>query len=352
LIEGTDALAALALYEGVKDKIIEASVLTDVHKVLAKRRVSASVHAAVQKLERALYPLDSFLAGEAPDTRDAVRRSKVVGDQRPISAMLQAGSRPPRPSTATALRRSRRPASATFASGSGAMLVKDLRRGLGKEMGAETNLLLQHQIATLRNEAEALRHENLKMMTGAADSIAVLRDVHGVEVNATIKKRPVTALRRKSPSAAKSPLPGRSPYLSPTVSSQPNVRPPSGKSIRVSKEGKGNLGLERCASRQQSPAPVSPVPLEPPKQLAERQESVPIMGMELAAVPVHVQEVPAAGKPLERSSDVLHRIHHLIGTGRTNEQVMRHFSLIDFGISTDEVEACREQYVDIEPTGM
>ena len=333
IMEGSNALAMLALHEGAKEKIMQSAVLPQVEEMLVTCKMPATVHAAVKKLNSALYPLDSFLAGEAPDTRDAVRRSKVKGDQRPISATLQAVSRPPRPISATLVQRSRRPASATFASGSGAVLVKDLRRGLGKENGVDTNLVLQHQIEQLRTEAETLRHENLKMMTstGAADSIAALRDVHGLQVDITVKRRPASAMRTKSPYAS--------------LAATGPLRPPSGKSIRVSKEGKGNKILEKTAADSQSFGQSSGQ-LEPLTGPAMRPGSAPVMRLELAALCKHS---PQLQEPLvERDSEVLDRIHRLISTGRTNAQVIRHFSLVDFGVANDEVEACRLQHDSVQ----
>lgn len=322
IIEGSNALAVLALQEGAKEKILQASVLPHAQEMLEKCRMSANAYAAVKRLERALHPLDSFLDGEAPDTRDTIRRSKskVKGEQRPISAILQS-LRPPRTVSAAAVRLSRRPASATFASGSGAMLVKDLRRALGKDE-VDGNLLIQHQIEALRSEAETLRHENLKMMAGAADSIAALRDVHGVEIVTTVKRRPVSALNTIKPS----------PYAS--VSTAGLLRPPSGKCIRVSKDGKRAIG-ERQTNIQLAPLGGRGdfTKSEP------REPSVRGMQLEVAALVKHSPEPEQAKVPMDAS--VLDSIHGLIATGRTNEQVARHFSLLDFGITADDVEACR-----------
>ena len=323
IMEGSAALSVLALYEGAKDKIVEAAILPGIKSMLQKCKVSATVHSAVRKLERALYPLDSFLADEAPDTRETVRQSKNKGDVlRPISATLQAVSRPPRPMSAALTRRSRRPASASFASGSGAMLVKDLRRGLGKENNIDDNLLLQHEIEALRNEAETLRHENLKMMSGAAESIVALRDLHGVRVNTTVKRRPASAMRSSSPYAA--------------IAAAAPLRPPSGKSIRVSKENKGKMAAEKSSDRQ-------PVPKLEPVRFPSRPGSAPALRLGLPLW--HTLSSEPAQQSAERDIEVLDNINRLIATGRTNEQVARHFSLIDFGISIDEVEACRKRNV-------
>lgn len=320
VMEGSNALAMLALHEGAKTKILQSSFLTAALEIRERRRMPAAVHTAVTRLERALYPMDSFLAKEAPDTRDTVRRSKVKGDQRPISATLQAVSRPPRPFSASVTKRVRRPASATFASGSGAMLVKDLRRGLGKENTVDSNLVLQHHIEELRNEAETLRHENLKMLTGAADSIAALRDVHGLPVGTTIKQRPASALRAISPYGALSAAP---------------LRPPSGRSIRVSKEGKVRAPVK--ADNHHAPQ------LEPLRDAPARPGSAPSVGVDQEQAESHSLD-HAHGRGLERDPDVADRIHRLIETGRTNEQVARHFSLLDLGITAQEVAACRKAH--------
>jgi hypothetical protein len=315
VMEGSAVLSMLALYEGAKDRILEASILPHIKSVLKTCKVSATVYSAVRKLERALHPLDSFLADKAPDTiREMVRQSKNKGDVlRPISAAV---SRPPRPMSAAVTRRSRRPASASFASGSGAMLVKDLRRGLGKENDVDRNLLLQHEIEALRNQAEFLRHENLKMMSGAAESITALRDVHGVRVHTTVKRRPASAMMS-------------SPYTA--LSAVVPMRPPSGKSIRVSKEIKGKIVVENSSEQHVSK-------LQPLKLLS-RPGSAPALRLGL---PVCHMLSPEQ-KCFERDSEILQNITRLIATGRTNEQVARHFSLVDFGISVDEVEACRQR---------
>ena len=236
----------------------------------------------------------------------------MKGDQRPISATLQAVSRPPRPFSATVSKRIRRPASATFASGSGATLVKDLRRGLGKENKLDSNLVLQHQIEELRNEAETLRHENLKMLTGAADSIATLRDVHRLPVGTTIKRRPASALRAVSPYGALSAAP---------------LRPPSGRSIRVSKEKK---------DREHNTARHAVTQLEPLKALKARPGSAPAIRVEVGD-----NSLETAQQSVGRDQEVLDCICRLIDTGRTDGQVARHFSLLEHCVTPDEVAACR-----------
>jgi hypothetical protein len=317
IMEGSAVLSMLALYEGAKDRILEASVLPHIKSVLKTCKVSATVHSAVRKLERALYPLDSCPADEALATRDTVRQTKNKGDVlRPISAAV---SRPPRPMSAAVTRRSRRPASASFASGSGAMLVKDLRQGLGKENDVDRNLLLQHEIEALRNQAEFLRHENLKMMSDAAESITALRDVHGVRVHTTVKRRPTSAMMS-------------SPYTA--LSAIVPLRPPSGKSIRVSKENKGKMVVENSSERQH-------VAKLQPMKLLSRPSSAPAPCLELPVC--HKLSPELERKCSERDSEILQNINRLIATGRTNEQVARHFSLVDFGISIDEVEACRQR---------
>ena len=49
----------------------------------------AAVHISVQKLSRALFPLDSLLRGEAPDTRDSIRRSKVSDGSLSLDCMCR-----------------------------------------------------------------------------------------------------------------------------------------------------------------------------------------------------------------------------------------------------------------------
>ena len=328
IIEGSNVLAELALLEGVKEKIMEASILPDVQKLLESMGMPAAVHMSVQKLSRALFPLDSLLRGEAPDTRDSIRRSKVKGFQRPISATLQAGSRPPRPSTAVSLKRSRRPASATFGSGNYSFIAK----GSGIN-----NLMLQHQIEILKNEAETLRHENLKMMESAADSgmIAALKDVHGLQVGTTIKRRPVSALRAKSCSPQT--RASSSPYITSTGSTgAPKIRPPSGKSVRGSKEAKAQKheGIaERNPSQNLDPAIVRD---------SLRPESAQLTRWGVSPS----QEL--RGTRLEDRDELLKKVHQLIASGRTNEQVIRHFSLIDSCVDIIEVEACRAKIGQME----
>jgi hypothetical protein len=196
------------------------------------------------------------------------------------------------------------------------MLVKDLRRGLGKENDVDRNLLLQHEIEALRNQAEFLRHENLKMMSGAAESITALRDVHGVRVHTTVKRRPTSAMMS-------------SPYTA--LSAVVPLRPPSGKSIRVSKENKGKIVVENSSERQHV------AKLQPMKLLSRPGSApAPCLGLPVCLKP------ELERKCFERDSEILQNINRLIATGRTNEQVARHFSLVDFGISVDEVEACRQ----------
>ena len=339
IMEGSNTLAVLALHEGAKEKILQASILPEVQNTLAAFKMSATVHNAVKRLERALYPLDSFLDGEAPDTRDSVRRSKVKGEQRPISATLQACSRPPRPMSASVGKRIRRPASATFASGSGAMLVKDLRRALGKENLVDTNLVLEHEIEALRNEAETLRHENLKMMTGAADSIAALQGIHGLDMHATVKRRPASALRVVSPYAS--------------LAAAVPLRPPSGKSIRVSKENKGqarrqHVALEKLllpAGRLEA-LTGNAMTMKAFSRPGSAPPSRQVQGGEAP------QEADQGGDKLSRDlgqdaaagdDGVLEKMQVLIASGRTNEQVARHYSLIDLGITSDQVEAVRHK---------
>lgn len=194
------------------------------------------------------------------------------------------------------------------------MLVKDLRRGLGKENDVDRNLLLQHEIEALRNQAEFLRHENLKMMSGAAESITALRDVHGVRVHTTVKPRPTSAMMS-------------SPYTA--LSAVVPLRPPSGKSIRVSKENKGGQN----SSERQHVAKLQPI------KLLSRPGSAPAPR---PGLPV-CHKLSPEQKDFERDTEILQNINRLIATGRTNEQVARHFSLADFGISVDEVEACRQR---------
>ena len=81
--------------------------------------------------------------------------------------------------------------------------------------------------------------------------------------------------------------------------------------------------------------------LEPLKDAPARPESAPSVGVEQEQAESHSLD-HAHRRGLERDPEVADRIHRLIETGRTNEQVARHFSLLDLGITAQEVAACRK----------
>ena len=54
------------------------------------------------------------------------------------------------------------------------------------------------------------------------------------------------------------------------------------------------------------------------------------------------------GTRLEDRDELLKKVHQLIASGRTNEQVIRHFSLIDSCVDIIEVEACRAKIGQME----
>jgi hypothetical protein len=243
LVEACSALSVLSLQQGAIPRITETGVLETIRIACEGLHAdSDAVRTAGSRLERALLPsgMGMFqLEGQAKDTRHTLTRRMLsrnlrAADRRPISATL-AVSRPTtgRPTAAAApgSRRSgmasRRPASATITSATvngteeGAGGAKDDLRG---------SLMLQHQILTLKKEAESLRRENLQIMAGAVSGMAETPELSGVNVDCTI-----SSMKRLSTPVRKDSLFGPS---SSTISGGPNprVRPQSGHRLRTSSQ--------------------------------------------------------------------------------------------------------------------
>jgi len=207
MVEACTVLSLLVSLHTDALSLVAASNVINSTKVACKglHSDSEAVKSAASRLERSLFPRGGAfqLEGQAPDTRESLTRrllSKTVkGDRRPISATLavsRGSGTGSRPSTAASGARSgkaagcRRPASASFAMHKAQMTGGVI--GFGGAGGdtqtddVRGSLMIQHQILTLKKEAESLRRENLAIMAGAVAEMDSKPELEGVSVDATI----------------------------------------------------------------------------------------------------------------------------------------------------------------------
>mmetsp|Transcript_20309 Transcript_20309/g.46897 ORF Transcript_20309/g.46897 Transcript_20309/m.46897 type:complete len:976 (+) Transcript_20309:1335-4262(+) len=242
LVEACSALSVLSLQQGAIPRISETGVMETMRLACQGMHAdSDAVRTAAARLERALLPpgIGIFqLEGQAKDTQDTLARRMLTRsvktmDRRPISATL-AVSRPStgRPATAAGggtkgAAANRRPASATHA-----CAIIAGRQGVSgsNKDDVRGSLVLQHQILTLKKEAESLRRENLQIMAGAVSGMAETPELNGVNVDCTISsmKRLGTPVHKDNLFAAGSNSNAGGPH--------PRARPKSGHRLRASSQ--------------------------------------------------------------------------------------------------------------------